>query len=128
MVSTSGSQLLSLDAVSIIRDELLPLTTLVTPNISEGRLLLQRERDRDPKTRDDMIQLAMDLHKLGPQCVLVKGGHFRPSNTPPEDPTRVVDVLYDGKEVLLLEKDYIDTKSTHGTGCSLACEFLDQTP
>lgn len=124
MVSTSGSQLLSSDAVSIVRDELLPLATVVTPNIPEAKLLLQREREPDPKTRDDLIRLAIDLHKLGPQYVLIKGGHLRPSNTSTEEPRLILDILYGGESVALLGKDYIDTKNTHGTGCSLACKSL----
>ncbi len=119
MVSTSGSQLLPKDAVSILRDQILPLTTVLTPNIPEAMLLLQREKDQDLKTREEMIELTKDLHQLGPKYILLKGGHLAHDA---KDDHAIFDVLYDGKEVLIIEKPFIDTSNTHGTGCSLACQ------
>jgi hydroxymethylpyrimidine kinase/phosphomethylpyrimidine kinase len=123
MVSTSGSQLLPPDAVSILRDELLPMTTIITPNIPEAKLLLGKKDSPNPNTEDDMVQLAKDLHKLGSQYVLVKGGHFFSISRDNDEDRQIVDVLYDGEHAHLIKKTYIKVKNTHGTGCSLACKY-----
>lgn len=127
MVSTSGSQLLPPDAVKGVRTKLLPLTTLLTPNIPEARLLLHDSGNdvADPKSLEDAIQLVKQLHALGPKNILLKGGHlpFTASYKTPEngsDASIVVDILYDGNEVTLLETEFLASKNTHGTGCSLA--------
>lgn len=121
MMSTSGDQLLPQDAVSSLKKFLLPLATVITPNIPEAQLLLGRHDQPSPETLDDMIQLAKDLHMLGCKHVLVKGGHSR--RHPPQSGRNqlITDVLYDGSSVSVIEKEYIKSKNTHGTGCSLAC-------
>ena len=130
MVSTSGAQLLPEEAVSILRTRLLPLTTVLTPNIPEARLLLQNANIDVPKTTklDDVVGLAKGLHTLGPRFILVKGGHLAFAKTDssshhPDQDSNVVDVLFDGHEVTLYETKYIRSKNTHGTGCSLACKY-----
>ncbi|KAK2759426.1 hypothetical protein FQN54_002904 [Arachnomyces sp. PD_36] len=127
MVSTSGSQLLPEDAVQSVREKLLPMTTLLTPNMPEAKLLLHDAgiKVNDPKNLDDVIQLAKEIQKLGPKNVLLKGGHLpltaeRNIPTRPEDASIVVDVLCNGSDVTLFESDLIQSKNTHGTGCSLA--------
>jgi hydroxymethylpyrimidine kinase/phosphomethylpyrimidine kinase len=127
MVSTSGSQLLPSEAVKALRTDLLPMTTLLTPNIPEALLLL---RDvgvdvQDPRSLPDVIQLARELHELGPKYVLLKGGHLplmanqlKPEN--PKDASIVVDVLYSKEATISIQTDYLTSKNTHGTGCSLA--------
>jgi hypothetical protein len=127
MVSTSGSQLLPSEAVKAVRTHLLPMTTLLTPNIPEALLLL---RDagvdvQDPSSLSDVIQLARELHDLGPKYVLLKGGHLplmanqlKPEN--PKDASIVVDVLYSKDAAISIQTDYLTSKNTHGTGCSLA--------
>ncbi|KAI1958846.1 trifunctional hydroxymethylpyrimidine kinase/phosphomethylpyrimidine kinase/thiaminase [Ophidiomyces ophidiicola] len=127
MVSTSGSQLLPSEAVSSVRTNLLPITTVLTPNIPEGLLLL---RDSgidvpDPENLDDAITLAEQLHKLGPRYILLKGGHLpltaaRKKPELLEEASIVVDILYDGTSVHLIETEYSRSRNTHGTGCSLA--------
>ncbi|KAI2097726.1 trifunctional hydroxymethylpyrimidine kinase/phosphomethylpyrimidine kinase/thiaminase [Ophidiomyces ophidiicola] len=127
MVSTSGSQLLPSEAVSSVRTSLLPITTVLTPNIPEGLLLL---RDSgigvlDPENLDDAITLAEQLHKLGPKYILLKGGHLpltaaRKKPKLLEEASIVVDILYDGTSVHLIETEYSRSRNTHGTGCSLA--------
>ena len=120
-MSTSGAQLLPQDAVSSLREVLLPLATIITPNIPEAKLLLGRQDQSGPQTREETIQLAKDLHALGCKYVLVKGGHFGQQTQESEKKQSIIDVLYDGNRVSLIEKEYIDSKNTHGTGCSLAC-------
>lgn len=129
MVSTSGAQLLPDDAVLNLRTQLLPMTTILTPNIPEARLLLKDAGLEAPEIRslDDIVNIARTLQSLGPQYVLVKGGHLpltkagRISTQDAEHHT-VVDVLHDGHQARVYETGYRSSKNTHGTGCSLACE------
>jgi hydroxymethylpyrimidine/phosphomethylpyrimidine kinase len=107
-VSKSRDHLLAPDAVSALRDRILPLALVVTPNLYEAGELLGREIE----TRADMAEAAVDLHALGPRSVLVKGGHL------PGD--RAVDVFYDGRDVVEIDGPRFDTEDTHGTGCALS--------
>jgi hydroxymethylpyrimidine kinase/phosphomethylpyrimidine kinase len=127
MVSTSGSQLLPPDAVRIIRTKLIPAATILTPNIQEAMVLLRDSGTevQDPEDLKDAIGLAKQLHTLGPKFVLLKGGHLpltgdhvKPGNS--RDACAIVDVLYDGTSVTLFETEFIMSRNTHGTGCSLA--------
>lgn len=127
MISTSGSQLLPQDAVKGVRTKLLPLTAVLTPNIPEAKLLLEDAgiSYQDPRDVDDVIQLAKQIRGLGPKNVLLKGGHLpltkeRKTAKSPEDASIVIDVLYDGEKATLFETDFLTSKNTHGTGCSLA--------
>ncbi|TPX22728.1 hypothetical protein DIZ76_014607 [Coccidioides immitis] len=127
MISTSGSQLLPSDAVGAIRTSLLPITTVLTPNIPEGVLLLRDSgvNVQDPQSLEDAVQLAKQLHGLGPRYILLKGGHLpltaaRQRSSGAEDASIVVDILYDGSSVTLVEAKFSRSKNTHGTGCSLA--------
>jgi hydroxymethylpyrimidine kinase/phosphomethylpyrimidine kinase len=127
MVSSSGSELLPQSAVQHLRTKLLPLTTVLTPNIPEARLLLNSadEDFEEPANVDGLIELAKQIHKLGPKNVLLKGGHLpltasREASNDAKDAKLVVDVLYDGNKAVLFETDFLASKNTHGTGCSLA--------
>lgn len=133
MVSTTGSQLLPQNAVRALREHLLPITTILTPNVPEARLILSdagRAVD-DPKDVEQLINLAKAVHSLGPKYVLVKGGHLplksdgRVAATAGEKDL-IVDILYGEGIVTRIETKYQTSKNTHGTGCSLACE-LSQT-
>ena len=128
MVSTSGSQLLPEDAVSTLIKELLPLTTILTPNLPEAELLLKTTNVpyKEPKSVEDFISIAKDIQRLGPKYVLVKGGHRPLANrrlVSKVDAYRdlVLNVLYGEGEVMVLETGYQKSRNTHGTGCSLAC-------
>ncbi|EEA20990.1 trifunctional hydroxymethylpyrimidine kinase/phosphomethylpyrimidine kinase/thiaminase [Talaromyces marneffei ATCC 18224] len=134
MISTSGSQLLPQDAIQHVRSNLVPLTTVLTPNIPEAKLLLENAGQSpvsEPQNVNEMIELAKKVQGLGSKAVLLKGGHLpftsegvRANST--EEARIVVDVLYsaagDGEEevVMLTETEYLRSKNTHGTGCSLA--------
>ena len=130
MVSTSGAQLLPNDAIVNLRTQMLPLTTILTPNIPEAKLLLENGGLEVPeiKTVDDIVDIAKRLCSLGPQYVLVKGGHLPLTkdgriSTQEADHNIVVDVLYeDIHNTIIYETDYLPSKNTHGTGCSLACK------
>lgn len=128
MVSTSGAQLLPQDAVKVLCKELLPITAILTPNLPEAKLLLQESNVgfKEPKSIQDMIEIAKAVQKLGPRYVLLKGGHLpltsdgKISKTD-EERHSVVNVLHGDNETVVLENKYQRSKNTHGTGCSLAC-------
>lgn len=126
-MSTSGSQLLPEKAVKELRTKLLPITTILTPNIPEALLLLKDSGTETPEPVDlpGLIQLAKRICSLGPKAVLLKGGHLpltkdHKAAQNPRDATTVVDILFDGETTTLFETEYLVSKNTHGTGCSLA--------
>lgn len=135
MISTSGAQLLPLEAIRELSRHLLPLATIVTPNIPEALLILSENVDAAHAQRvvcsvADVEQLARQILGLGPKWVLVKGGHlpFRSDMTvaqTEEEKQVVVDVLVGPEDqVMRIESPYLASTSTHGTGCSLACEYF----
>ncbi len=107
MVAKSGAPLLKPDAVSALRQKLLPLALVVTPNLREAAALAEME----VTTLEEMRRAAQRIAKLGPRWVLVKGGHL------PGDP---VDLLFDGREFIELARPRVPTENTHGTGCTYA--------
>ncbi len=107
MVSTSGARLLQPAAISILRNELLPMATLVTPNLDEAEILTGRKIS----SVENMRPAAKELHMQFGCAVLVKGGHLRGLK-------EAVDVFYDGKQELLLVSPLIKGIRTHGTGCT----------
>lgn len=126
MVSTSGSKLLTEDALKAIYKDLLPNTFILTPNIPEALYLLRRNGEK-VKDVEDMKSMAAKLAKFGPRFVLVKGGHvpMLSDGTICPDSSNgevVVDVLYDSSQETysIITKPFIQSKHTHGTGCSLA--------
>jgi hydroxymethylpyrimidine/phosphomethylpyrimidine kinase len=109
MVATSGDILLEPDAIDIIRNQLVPRASLVTPNLQEATILCGEEIADE----DDMARAAEKIAtEMGAQAVLLKGGHL-------ESGDRVVDILYDG-DVRAFRGKRIDSTSTHGTGCTLS--------
>lgn len=109
MISKSGYALLKEEAVEAMREQLLPLATLVTPNAHEAAHLTGRE----VRTVDDAREAARRLHELGAGAVLVKGGHL-------EGAAEAVDVLFDGRGFHTFSGPRLETKHTHGTGCTYA--------
>ena len=110
MVAKSGDRLLRAEAISTLRQRLLPLATVITPNLPEAAVLLGLEEAMDEA---GMIDAAARLRALGPQAVLLKGGHLAKGASS-------VDVLDDGAEPLTLAAPRITTANTHGTGCTLS--------
>lgn len=106
MVSKHGHALLAPDAQHALKTKLLPVTTLLTPNTQEAAALLGTPVDTLAQAQSAAIALA----KLGPKAVLVKGGHL----TGPD----AIDVLYVEGRVLHISSPRLDTKHTHGTGCT----------
>ena len=107
MVATTGAVLLEKEAIESYKKELFPLATVITPNIPEAEVLSGIEI----KTVEDMEEAASRLMKYGMKSVVVKGGH-RVNDA--------LDVLYDGKEFYRFQGKRIETKNTHGTGCTLS--------
>jgi hydroxymethylpyrimidine/phosphomethylpyrimidine kinase len=107
MVATSGDRLLREDAVQAVRTELLPLATVVTPNLPEAGMLVGRE----VSTLAQMREAARAIVGLGAPSVVVKGGHLAGD---------AIDVFFDGDRFVELPARRIATTSTHGTGCTLA--------
>jgi hydroxymethylpyrimidine/phosphomethylpyrimidine kinase len=107
VAATRGEPLLSPDGLAELRDRLLPLATVLTPNLAEASLLTGLRADDEPS----MVHAAEALHALGARWVLVKGGHLR---GPP------VDVLFDGTQVRRFTGPRLAVRHTHGTGCTLA--------
>lgn len=107
MVATSGDLLLSDDGVAALRDLLLPLSRLVTPNLAEAAVLAGRRVE----TVADMRDAARAIRDLGPQAVLVKGGHLAGA---------ACDVLLDGAELHELRAERLATGPMHGSGCTLS--------
>ena len=109
MVAKGGDRLLRDEAVAALRERLLPLAHLVTPNLPEAGALLGAPEPRD---RAEMEAAAERLLGLGPANVLLKGGHLAGDASP--------DLLLGGGQQLWLESPRIATRHTHGTGCTLS--------
>ena len=108
MVAKGGASLLNADAISTLRDRMLPLARVITPNIPEAETLLGTEIS----TLDDMKSAAEMLRSMGPDAVVVKGGHMAGDV--------LTDVLLDSGGFHLFETARVDTPHTHGTGCTMA--------
>lgn len=119
MVATSGDRLIEPDAVAAVIRDLLPLATLVTPNLPEAAALFGSEI---ATSDDDMEQQARAIHRLGPAAVLLKGGHRIRKATGVQQPA--VDLLFDGNKMHRFERPWVDTPNTHGTGCTLAAAIV----
>lgn len=109
MVSSTGVDLLEPQAVRGLKERLLPLAALVTPNLREARILA----GAPVETLEHAKAAARVIFDAGPGAVLVKGGHLSDSNF-------AADVLYDGSDVTVFSRERIPARNTHGTGCTLS--------
>jgi hydroxymethylpyrimidine/phosphomethylpyrimidine kinase len=106
-VSKHGDSLLSPGTLEAVREHLLPVAAVVTPNLLEAQLLTGIQITDEA----GMLKAAEVIFGMGPQWVLVKGGHL---------PGHPVDLLYDGRRPIRYPGQRIDSRHTHGTGCTLA--------
>ncbi|RDW17126.1 bifunctional hydroxymethylpyrimidine kinase/phosphomethylpyrimidine kinase [Oceanobacillus arenosus] len=106
MIGKMNSKLLKDDAIEALKRLLIPLATIITPNVPEASVLLG---NRDIGNVEELKQAAVDLYSLGAKYVLVKGGRL-------EGPA--VDVLYDGEDIISYEAPRINTVNTSGAGCT----------
>lgn len=117
MVAKSGHHLLREDAVAALRDTLVPIARVITPNLPEAGVL---SGGPTPATHEDMRRAVRDLHRLGPEWVLLKGGHLTGDDS--------TDLLFDGKATTELSGRRIATRNTHGTGCTLSAAIAALLP
>ena len=110
MVATSGDKLLQDDAVAALKEYLLPMATIITPNLPEAGVLLGRNIEKP----EEVAEAAAQLTSLGCANILIKGGHFEDGNSD--------DLLCLGAEQrsVVLPGERITTQNTHGTGCTLS--------
>lgn len=113
MIAKSGDALLNKEATGLLRDALLPLARVLTPNLPEAGALLD---ERGPETPKEMTRTCERLHRLLKQeenrWILLKGGHLPGGE--------LIDLLYDGDRMIELRAARFDTRHTHGTGCALS--------
>lgn len=118
MVSTSGCRLISEDAQKTLMDQLLPMGTVITPNIPEAQVLCGFEI----KDENDMVKAGKCIAEKTKGAVLVKGGHLV---------NDAIDLLWDRGEIYWYRSERIDNPNTHGTGCTLssaiACNLANGT-
>ena len=108
MVATSGDRLLDADAQRAVAERLVPLATLVTPNLPEAAVLVGADLDDEA----DILAAARTLVDMGAGAALIKGGHLGGHT--------LMDLLWDGQEAHIWRRPRIDTRNTHGTGCAVS--------
>src|SRR4029077_4543910 len=109
MVATSGDRLLATDAVEALRAKLIPLASLITPNLPEAAALLDEGIASDEHAVE---RQGKQLLARGARAVLIKGGHGQGAES--------IDYLFTGDGVIALSAPRVATRNTHGTGCSLS--------
>jgi len=115
MVATSGDVLFERETIKVIRDELVPQATLVTPNLHEAALLVGAPIDDE----DAMARAAEKIvDEMGARAVLLKGGHLDSGEV-------IIDLLYDGA-IRAFRSRRLESSSTHGTGCTLSAAIAAQ--
>ena len=107
MVATSGDLLIQKSAVAALRSKLIPLATVVTPNIPEAEELTGMKL----RSSEEMREAARLISKMGAKTVIIKGGHLKGP---------AIDLFYDGKKFTALNAPRIRSKNTHGTGCTFS--------
>jgi hydroxymethylpyrimidine/phosphomethylpyrimidine kinase len=107
MYAKNGAPLMETDAINTLINEVVPLADLITPNIPEAEKMAKMAI----KTRDDMREAARRIHAMGCRGVVVKGGHIEGDAT---------DIFFDGEKFFEYPSPRIDTKHTHGTGCTFS--------
>lgn len=119
MVAKSGDRLLPEDAVEALKTYLLPLATVLTPNLPEAAALVNQ---KEITSQEEMLALAKDLLGLMNEnaWLLLKAGHLSGSDVP--------DLLIRGDEALIFNSTRIETKNTHGTGCTLSSALATLLP
>lgn len=107
MVSKSGCHLLKPESIDKLIEVLFPLALIVTPNLPEAEVITGKEIT----TIEDMQKAAVTIRQLGAKNVIVKGGHLKGD---------AIDVFFDGRDYSYLKSERINTKNTHGTGCTFS--------
>lgn len=109
MIAKGGASLLQSEAVTAMKRYLLPMAKVITPNIPEAEVLT----GQTIRTYAQKQEAAKRLHDFGVRNIIIKGGHD-------ENPSESVDLLFDGKEFYTFTSKRMETKNTHGTGCTFS--------
>lgn len=109
MIAKGGASLLQSEAVLALKKNLIPLAMVITPNIPEAEVLTNKKITN----LDDKKEVAKMIYDIGAKNVVIKGGHDYSSD-------KLVDILYDGQDFFYLSSKRVDTKNTHGTGCTFS--------
>lgn len=117
MIAKSGDSLLADDGIDAVRSVLLPMSTLITPNLPEAGVLL---RSDPPDSLDAMKICAQELLALGSQWVLLKGGHL--------DGDEAIDLLAGPEDLMGFAAPRVETRNDHGTGCTLSSAIAALLP
>lgn len=115
MIAKGGASLLQQQAVSALKEHLLPLCLIITPNIPEAEVLT----GMSIRTIGEKKEAAKRIHELGAKNIVIKGGHD-------EETVQSVDVLFDGTDFTYFSTPRIGTKNTHGTGCTFSAAVTAQ--
>lgn len=107
MYAKNGCPLMSPDCIDSLIKYIVPIATVLTPNIPEAECIA----DMKIETIDQMKESAIKIHNMGCKNVLIKGGHYEGD---------AIDILFDGKDFFTFTNERINTKNTHGTGCTLS--------
>ncbi len=111
--STSGFDLIDDEALEVLIEKLFPLADIITPNLPEAERITKMKIENEK----DIEKAAKIMQSFGAANVLIKGGHFIKA----EGGKRVAkDFLFEGSKLTTFEGEYVETKATHGTGCTLA--------
>lgn len=110
MIAKGGASLLQQEAVNALKEHLLPIATVITPNVPEAEVLTGIKIHNI----EDSKEAAKALHTLGVQYVLMKGGHAEYQGS------EVIDFLFDGEQFIEFKSERIASKQTHGSGCTFA--------
>lgn len=111
MIAKGGAELLQMEAIQALKEELLPLAMVVTPNIPEAEALA----DMKIRTMEDRREAARRIHQSGPKMIVIKGGHDEEGGS-----SQVLDLFYDGSSFTELIGKRVKTTHTHGTGCTFS--------
>ncbi|GLB60658.1 bifunctional hydroxymethylpyrimidine kinase/phosphomethylpyrimidine kinase [Cytobacillus sp. NCCP-133] len=109
MIAKGGASLLQEEAITALKEYLIPLSTVITPNIPEAAVLT----GLTIRTEDDKKETAIKLHQLGAKNVIIKGGHE-------EAEKMAADLLFDGQNFYEFKSERVHTVNTHGTGCTFS--------
>lgn len=107
MVAKGGHALMKPEALEALKSEIIPLAYVLTPNIPEAEAIT----DITIECYEDMQEAAKIIYSLGAKNVMIKGGHLSGD---------AIDLLYDGKDFYTFTTERINTKNTHGTGCTFS--------
>ena len=107
MYAKNGSPLMEMSAIDTLISKVIPLADVITPNIPEA----EKISGMTIKTQDDMKEAAKQIHVMGCRAVVIKGGHIEGDAT---------DILFDGNNFYEYPAQRVDTKHTHGTGCTFS--------